>query len=261
MRRIQFAIEGLDFGNRAAVSDRVRRLNCRQALGGGVNGLKLGERRCEVRAGVCGQGLVPGGLPVPGSRSCTSPGGDDRALCTPRSRIGARHETHRPRWAGGMSGAPPHRRRPDVFLPPECRELIDRGALVVKSSSGGKDSQAITILLCRIVPREQLLVVHAPLDEVEWPGTLAHVESTMPPGVPLILARAASGKSLSNASKSGANGPEAHFSRQAPRPGAQTPRTSCRSAAAPQRPVPGTPVCGGDKLVHGSGGDCPAAAE
>ena len=54
----------------------------------------------------------------------------------------------------------------------------------------------MTILLSRIVPREQLLVVHAPLGEVEWQGTLAHVENTMPPGVPLILARVASGKSL-----------------------------------------------------------------
>ena len=96
----------------------------------------------------------------------------------------------------GMSGEPALRRRSDIFLPPECRELIERGALVAVSSSGGKDSQAMTILLSRIVPREQLLVVHAPLGEVEWQGTLAHLENTMPPGVPLILARVASGKSL-----------------------------------------------------------------
>ena len=95
-----------------------------------------------------------------------------------------------------MSGEPALRRHPDIFLPPECRELIDRGALIAISSSGGKDSQAMTILLSRIVPREQLLVVHAPLGEVEWQGTIAHVENTMPPGVSLILARVASGKSL-----------------------------------------------------------------
>ena len=95
-----------------------------------------------------------------------------------------------------MSAVPALRRRPDISVPPECRELIDRGALVALSSSGGKDSQAMTILLSHIVPREQLLVVHAPLGEVEWQGTLAHVENTMPPGVPLILARVASGKSL-----------------------------------------------------------------
>ena len=54
----------------------------------------------------------------------------------------------------------------------------------------------MTILLSRIVPREQLLIVHAPLGEVEWPATIEHIESTIPPGVPLVLARTASGKSL-----------------------------------------------------------------
>ncbi len=74
--------------------------------------------------------------------------------------------------------------------------MIDRGALVSLSSSGGKDSQAMTILLARIVPRDQLVVVHAPLGEVEWPGTIEHIEDTIPAGVPLIFARVASGKSL-----------------------------------------------------------------
>ena len=94
------------------------------------------------------------------------------------------------------SGVPALRRRPDISVPPECRELIDRGAIVALSSSGGKDSQAMTILLSRIVPREQLLVVHAPLAEVEWPGTIEHIENTLPDGVPLILAPVTSGKSL-----------------------------------------------------------------
>ena len=52
-------------------------------------------------------------------------------------------------------------------MPPECRETIRRGALVALNHSGGKDSQAMTILLSRIVPREQTIVVHAPLGEVE----------------------------------------------------------------------------------------------
>ena len=63
------------------------------------------------------------------------------------------------------------RRRPnpvlEVPVPPQCREMIRRGALVAVNSSGGKDSQAMTILLSRIVPREQTIVVHAPLAEVE----------------------------------------------------------------------------------------------
>ena len=54
----------------------------------------------------------------------------------------------------------------------------------------------MTILLSRIVPLEQLLIVHAPLGEVEWPGVIAHIENTSPPGVPLIMAPVTSGKTL-----------------------------------------------------------------
>ena len=84
----------------------------------------------------------------------------------------------------------------DIPIPRECRWLIHRGALVAINSSGGKDSQAMAILLSRIVPHDQLIVVHAPLGEVEWPGTIEHIEYTVPPGVPLILAHTASGKTL-----------------------------------------------------------------
>lgn len=52
------------------------------------------------------------------------------------------------------------------------RALVSMGALVVVSDSGGKDSQAQGILLARVVPREQLLFVHASLGRVEWEGTL-----------------------------------------------------------------------------------------
>ena len=85
---------------------------------------------------------------------------------------------------------------PDISMPPECRETIRCGALVALNHSGGKDSQAMTILLSRIVPREQTIVVHAPLGEVEWPATMAQIEATIPEGVPLILAPVTSGKSL-----------------------------------------------------------------
>ena len=94
-----------------------------------------------------------------------------------------------------MSGVPPCR-TVAIPIPSECPRLIGRGALVAVSSSGGKDSQAMTILLSRIVPRDQLVAVHAPLGEMEWKGTLEHVEATLPPGVPLILAPVASGKTL-----------------------------------------------------------------
>ena len=59
----------------------------------------------------------------------------------------------------------------DVVVPDPCREMIRTGALVSIKSSGGKDSHCMTILPSRIVPREQLLVVHAPLGAVEWPNT------------------------------------------------------------------------------------------
>ena len=71
-------------------------------------------------------------------------------------------------------------RRLPIPVPSECRALIDRGALVALSHSGGKDSQAMTILLSQIVPRDRLLVVHAPLGEVEWPGTIEHIQATIP---------------------------------------------------------------------------------
>ena len=84
----------------------------------------------------------------------------------------------------------------DVPVPPRCKELIRAGSLVAINTSGGKDSQAMTILLSRIVPRGQLVAVHAPLGEVEWPGTVEHIEATLPAGVPLIFAPVASGKTL-----------------------------------------------------------------
>ena len=83
-----------------------------------------------------------------------------------------------------------------IHVPPECREMIRAGALVSLSTSGGKDSHAMTILLSRIVPREQLVAVHAPLEDVEWPGTIEYIEATLPAGVPLILAHVTSGKTL-----------------------------------------------------------------
>ncbi len=81
-------------------------------------------------------------------------------------------------------------------IPLPCRRLIQQGALFALSHSGGKDSQAMTILLSRIVPPDQLLLVHAPLATVEWPGTIAHIRATAPVGIPLLLAHIASGKTL-----------------------------------------------------------------
>ena len=84
----------------------------------------------------------------------------------------------------------------DIRIPPECRAMIRSGALVAINTSGGKDSQAMTVLLSRIVPRKQLVAVHAPLGEVEWPNTVEFIRTTLPPGIPLILAPVASSKTL-----------------------------------------------------------------
>ena len=97
-----------------------------------------------------------------------------------------------------MSGRLTRRRPPsgDVPIPPECEEMIRRGALIALSVSGGKDSQAMSLLVARIVPHDQLVAVHAPLGEVEWPGTIEHIKRTIPPGVPLVLGPVASRKTL-----------------------------------------------------------------
>ena len=97
-----------------------------------------------------------------------------------------------------MSGHVLQRRRRDTefSVPPECGEMIRRGALVALNVSGGKDSQALTIILSRIVPRDQLVAVHAPPGEVEWEGTIQLIEATLPQGVPLSFAPVTSGKSL-----------------------------------------------------------------
>ena len=60
----------------------------------------------------------------------------------------------------------------------EIKQLIDRGALFVINHSGGKDSQAMTIKLRKIVPAERILVIHADLPEADWPGTWDHVVNT-----------------------------------------------------------------------------------
>ena len=84
----------------------------------------------------------------------------------------------------------------DIAVPSRCRQMIRAGALVAINHSGGKDSQAMTILLSRIVPAGQLVAVHAPLAEVEWEGVVPHIEATLPAGVPLVMAPVSSGKSL-----------------------------------------------------------------
>lgn len=69
--------------------------------------------------------------------------------------------------------------------------MIARGALFVCNHSGGKDSQAMMIKLLETVPVRQLLVVHATLSEMEWPGALEHAEQQAnAAGATFIVAKA-----------------------------------------------------------------------
>jgi 3'-phosphoadenosine 5'-phosphosulfate sulfotransferase (PAPS reductase)/FAD synthetase len=70
-------------------------------------------------------------------------------------------------------------------------QLIARKALFVVNHSGGKDSQALLIRMLELVPRAQLVVVHASLGEMEWPGALELAQKqAADAGVPFIVARA-----------------------------------------------------------------------
>lgn len=65
----------------------------------------------------------------------------------------------------------------------EAQALAARGALFLGSHSGGKDSQAEYLAMLRqAIPADQLIVIHADLgDEIEWPGTVQHIEATVLP--------------------------------------------------------------------------------
>ena len=67
--------------------------------------------------------------------------------------------------------------------------LIDDSALFVINHSGGKDSQAMFLKVRAMVPRRQLLVIHADLPGVDWEGLQEHIRETVD-GVPVIVVRA-----------------------------------------------------------------------
>ncbi|ELH0788540.1 phosphoadenosine phosphosulfate reductase family protein [Salmonella enterica] len=71
------------------------------------------------------------------------------------------------------------------------QSLIDAGALFVSNHSGGKDSQAMLIKLLDAIPARQLVVVHASLGSVEWPGALELArDQARAAGLPFIVATA-----------------------------------------------------------------------
>lgn len=73
-------------------------------------------------------------------------------------------------------------------VPEQIIDLIARGALFVINHSGGKDSQAMYLLLRGLVPAAQRVLVHADLGEVEWPGAVDQIKATTA-GEPLHVCR------------------------------------------------------------------------
>lgn len=78
-----------------------------------------------------------------------------------------------------------------IDVPDTIRQMIDRGAIFALNDSGGKDSQAMRIIVREVVPKEQTVVIHASLGEVEWPGALEHAQAGAErDGFPFIVAHA-----------------------------------------------------------------------
>lgn len=77
-----------------------------------------------------------------------------------------------------------------LLIPETIQNMRDAGALFVVNHSAGKDSQAMFLHLLELdIPARQLLVIHADLGEVEWPGNVEHITDTIG-DTPLIIARA-----------------------------------------------------------------------
>lgn len=73
----------------------------------------------------------------------------------------------------------------------ELDQLIASGALFVANHSGGKDSQVQLIRLLERVPASQLVVVHASLGPMEWPGAMELArDQAAAAGLPFIVATA-----------------------------------------------------------------------
>lgn len=77
------------------------------------------------------------------------------------------------------------------MIPKSVLSEIELGALFVINHSGGKDSQAMMIKLLEFVPKEQILVVHASLGFMEWPGAMELARNqAAKAGVQFIIAKA-----------------------------------------------------------------------
>lgn len=73
--------------------------------------------------------------------------------------------------------------------PTEVTQLIEAGAIFYVSHSGGKDSQAMYSVLRETIPHDQIVVVHASLGDVEWPGAVEHIQNTTNHNLNVVQAR------------------------------------------------------------------------
>lgn len=63
---------------------------------------------------------------------------------------------------------------------PTIQDLIrNPKALFVVNHSGGKDSQAMYLVIRAMVPADRIVVVHADLGEVEWAGLKDHIKANI----------------------------------------------------------------------------------
>lgn len=69
---------------------------------------------------------------------------------------------------------------------------VSQNSLFVINHSGGKDSQAMMVELLKIIPKENLIVVHASLGEMEWDGALELAQKQAEDAsIPFYIARSA----------------------------------------------------------------------
>lgn len=73
-------------------------------------------------------------------------------------------------------------------IPIEIEGLVDAGAIFYVSHSGGKDSQAMYSLMCQSIPHNQIVVVHASLGDVEWPGIIEHIKQNITHNLNIVQA-------------------------------------------------------------------------
>ncbi|WP_028085670.1 phosphoadenosine phosphosulfate reductase family protein [Dickeya zeae] len=89
----------------------------------------------------------------------------------------------------------------------KIQELISAGAIFYVSHSGGKDSQAMYALLSEHIPHNQIVVIHASLGDVEWPGVIEHIKENTTHDLNIVQA----GKNLLGMVKSRGKWPSASF--------------------------------------------------